>query len=1044
MTRYSTQALVRLALVFAVMIAFVTARPVNSLASADPTRVLLVVRLGLDRAGVERLAARHGAQVERWLPRLGLALLRTDASPADRLVADLESEPDVVAAGPDAPTAHAADIPGDEHWAEQWGMVKVAAPAGWDLAWGQAGDPIAIVDSGVQYLHADLRDQMWYNPGESALDAATGLRNCNTPLASNGVDDDQNGYVDDCRGFDFVDFDNDPRDLFGHGTVVAGIAAAATNNPDPYVPGGFEGVAGMARQAKIMALRGLNAGGTGTGFNLAEAIAYAAENGARVINLSFTFDPQTSPDSPHVLAVQRAVADAQAAGALVVAAAGNEAYNGIDYPAKLPGVLAVGASTPNDQRATAFSNYGARLDLLAPGVNIYTPLMSTGNFNYGYYNGTGNGTSFAAPHVAGVAALVRGLRPDLGQADVYALLRRTADDLGATGFDPQTGWGRLNAARALAEALVGLSLELKTDPPGAAWGAPVTLRARVRGPGGVVAGAGARITFTTTGGTLAPATATADATGEAKATLTTPGVSGVLTVGAQLGNLSATIPVTVSSGIPAAIALHPSPAVVGLGGQSDVLADVRDDGGNAVKDGVSVTFQASQGVVSPATTTTTGGHAQTRFTAPTAPGPVTVEALAGGVNGAATITVVGAGTPLSMTLTAAPLTAEVDGAPITLSARVWDGAGALAPNGAAVTFATDLGTLDAVQALTVNGVATVQLRPGSQAGLAHVTATAGYATGRVDVTILAGLAATVSVDAAPATLVAGYNQISQITATPLDRNGNPVPDGAMMTFTTTLGQVVPSSVAVVAGQAETQLIGGLVAGQAQVTATAPGDAAGGVTVTITPAAPAQLAFEAQPLEILIGGDTARLKATVRDAYGNAVTDGLLVNFTTDRGGLRAVGSVGTLLNALAMGTVGGVAQVELVSEHEPGTANVRAEVSGLPPQGVQVEMQPGAPATLTLQLQPSVVRPGGRMDIVALVADQKGNPVADGTTVSFAASRGVVDHAAVQTEGGVAYTGMTAALEPGPFQIVAISGAASSFKTAAVASSTLWLPVIRR
>ena len=186
---------------------------------------------------------------------------------------------------------------------------------------------------------------------------------------------------------------------------------------------------------------------------------------------------------------------------LVVGASGNENYNGVDYPAKLPGVLAVGASTRADTRAY-FSNYGARLDLVAPGEGIFSTLRAPGQHSYGYYGSSGSGTSFAAPLVAGTAALVRGLRPDLTQEAVYELIRRTADDVGTPGFDLYTGWGRLNAYRAVSEAAIGLRLALAADHATVAVGGQTPVHVQITAPDGTPAGAGARVGLTAESGRL--------------------------------------------------------------------------------------------------------------------------------------------------------------------------------------------------------------------------------------------------------------------------------------------------------------------------------------------------------------------------------------------------------------------------------------------------------------------------------------------------------------------------------------------------------------
>jgi subtilisin family serine protease len=135
-------------------------------------------------------------------------------------------------------------------------------------------------------------------------------------------------------------------------------------------------------------------------------------------------------------------------------------YGMVFYPVRFPGVVAVGASTQADTRASV-SNYGDRLDLVAPGVGIFSTLRGSGFSSYGLYNGSGTGTSFATPHVAGAAALVRGLRPDLGHTAVRDHITATVTDLAPPGFDPETGWGRLDAFGAVYSAMAGLCVSLR-------------------------------------------------------------------------------------------------------------------------------------------------------------------------------------------------------------------------------------------------------------------------------------------------------------------------------------------------------------------------------------------------------------------------------------------------------------------------------------------------------------------------------------------------------------------------------------------------------
>jgi subtilisin family serine protease len=438
------------------LVALILPRPALAEPNAPTAPGSLIVALSeknLTEAQARGRLARFGARLERWLPELGFARVSVPAGMERVLAQRLEAERGVRFAAEDRKYLLVAGTPLDEHWGKQWGPAKVGLPEAREITQGNPAVVIAIVDSGVNYNHWDLREQMWLNPGESEADPATGARTCAGGIATNGLDDDGNGYVDDCRGYDFAldGEDNDPRDELGHGTFVAGIAAAATNNPGSHIDGTYEGIAGMGGASGLMAVRVLDAGGSGDAFNIVSGIRYAVNNGASVINLSLAY--ASAPSEQDRLMLCDAIGYAQANDVVVVGASGNgSSLTTVSYPAACPGALAVGASTETDERAT-FSNAGSRLDLVAPGQGIFST-MWPGDSAYGYYGrlATGNGTSFAAPHVAGAAALIRSLRRDLREAEVRNLLLRNADDLYDPGLDWLTGWGRLNAARAVEAA----------------------------------------------------------------------------------------------------------------------------------------------------------------------------------------------------------------------------------------------------------------------------------------------------------------------------------------------------------------------------------------------------------------------------------------------------------------------------------------------------------------------------------------------------------------------------------------------------------------
>ena len=341
-----------------------------------------------------------------------------------------------------------------------WGLQSISAEAAWDTSQGD-GVLVAVVDTGLDYNHEDIAGNVWLNDGESGLDG-----NGNNKQ-SNGIDDDGNGLIDDWRGWDFVTIDgnpgdNDPMDNHGHGTHVSGTIAAVGDNA--------LGVIGVAPHAKVMAVKGLDVNGNGSTEDLSNAIIYAADKGASVINLSWGGSGPTPQILIDAISYARNVK-----GAVVVAAAGNSNSNvGTQisgfYPACIRDVIAVAAVNHLDAKAS-FSNFGAKIDVTAPGGGDTDPtglviqpdrsvlslkssaagtsMTGSGQLVVGTKYLRQSGTSMASPHVAGVAALVRALHPEFSPEQVRQVLRKSADDIGAAGFDTNFGYGRLNASRSL-------------------------------------------------------------------------------------------------------------------------------------------------------------------------------------------------------------------------------------------------------------------------------------------------------------------------------------------------------------------------------------------------------------------------------------------------------------------------------------------------------------------------------------------------------------------------------------------------------------------
>jgi len=358
-----------------------------------------------------------------------------------------------------------------QSYRDLWGLEKMEAATAWDSARGQ-GVVVAVVDTGIDSSHPDLAGNVWTNPNETA----------------NGLDDDGNGKVDDLSGWSFVSNDGDTTDRFGHGTHVAGTIAAQDNN-------GL-GMVGVAPDARLMPVKGLDDYGNGDLFSLAQAILYAAESGADVINNSWGCNAPC-PSNP---VVEEAVLSAHGLGSVVVFAAGNasEDIRGFS-PNNSPYVISVGATTPGDAKP-GFSNFGA-IDVGAPGAGLpWGPpadqpergvlslksavcheALCPPSLVVGQQYLRLSGTSMAAPHVAGLAALVLSQHPTYTPEQVRQVIRRSADDVNLDGYDTLLGYGRVNARRAMNEAV---PLEtLITSPLGRLTSSSVEVRGTARGAG---------------------------------------------------------------------------------------------------------------------------------------------------------------------------------------------------------------------------------------------------------------------------------------------------------------------------------------------------------------------------------------------------------------------------------------------------------------------------------------------------------------------------------------------------------------------------------
>ena len=345
--------------------------------------------------------------------------------PLIRALSAFQLRSDVIQATPDF-KIQAQSIPNDPSFSSLWGLTNNGSQGGStsadiniEPAWaiGTTSTFVtAVIDSGIDYTHPDLAANIWINRNE---------------VAGNGIDDDRNGYVDDIRGWDFANNDNNPLDDNGHGTHVAGTIGAVGNNG--------VGVVGVAWQTSIMALKFLDANGSGSLSRAISAINYARVNGAKVINASWGGGGFSS-------ALQSAITQFVSSGGVFVAAAGNESSNNgttPSYPANYTGVISVGASARTDTLAS-FSNFGTNVDIVAPGQSILSTLP---NNRYG----TLSGTSMASPHVAGAIALLWSQNPAKSAAQITDALMANTDNVlrGST-----SQFGRMNVGKA-AEALRG-------------------------------------------------------------------------------------------------------------------------------------------------------------------------------------------------------------------------------------------------------------------------------------------------------------------------------------------------------------------------------------------------------------------------------------------------------------------------------------------------------------------------------------------------------------------------------------------------------------
>lgn len=368
--------------------------------TALPGQLVVKFRQPLSNALVTGFSTRYGVRVLKTSSLGAILVQHNPQLSSQQVIQTLKADPVVEYAEPNV-TFRTRFVVNDPRSADQKGLGMIGMGKAWDISLGDPRVVIAVVDTGIDMTHPDLRDKL-------------------------------------VPGFNVLSPGQPPQDDNGHGTHASGIAAASTDNRT--------GIAGTAPRCRIMPIKALNSEGGGDGFSVATGVVWAVDNGAHIINLSLGGEaPQET--------LERAIKYALARNVSVIVAMGNESTNALRYPASYPGVIAVG-SVDQTRNLSNFSNYGKWMSVVAPGSQILStmPMQSVYMTSAeGYMNEYDfmDGTSMAAPMVAGVVALMKSRHPNLTPAEIKARLEGTARDLGAPGFDERFGHGLVDAPRAI-------------------------------------------------------------------------------------------------------------------------------------------------------------------------------------------------------------------------------------------------------------------------------------------------------------------------------------------------------------------------------------------------------------------------------------------------------------------------------------------------------------------------------------------------------------------------------------------------------------------
>ncbi len=390
-----------------------------------PGEVIVKFKSDVSTASINSVLSNAGIQIARQFSDISVYKCTISGDKAvHTAVAECNADPNIEYAEPNF-IYHTFKTPDDPRFSDLWNLTMISAPEAWDLQTGDRANIVGVIDTGVDLDHEDLEANIWKNPGESG-----------DGKESNGIDDDSNGFIDDYRGWDFINNDNNPDDDNNHGTHVSGTLGAVGDN-------GI-GIVGVNWEVSIMALKFLDASGSGSLDDALGCILYGVNNGAKVLSNSWGGGGFSQ-------ALEDAIQFANDNGVLFVAAAGNGGEDGVgdnndsvsSYPAnyEVPNVISVAANTSSDN-LTRFSNFGKNfVDLAAPGADILSTVRNNGYQRF-------SGTSMATPHVSGAAALIWAQYPGINSNQVKIRLLGSVDRKPAYTGNVATG-GRLNVHKAL-------------------------------------------------------------------------------------------------------------------------------------------------------------------------------------------------------------------------------------------------------------------------------------------------------------------------------------------------------------------------------------------------------------------------------------------------------------------------------------------------------------------------------------------------------------------------------------------------------------------